>query len=70
MSGALKFSQGMITMDYSKSGYPKRDKNTPRLQGHKAKGAPGSPKAQRLTKEELLARMKAAAEAKKAPEAE
>ena len=65
MSGALKSSQGKITMDYSKSGYPRADKNTPRVQGHKAKGAPGSPKAQRLTKEELLARMKAAAEAKK-----
>lgn len=68
MSGALKFSQGKITMDYSKSGYPKRDKNTPRVQGHKAKGAPGAPLNQRLSKEELLARMKAAAEAKKAAE--
>lgn len=68
MSGGLIGSQGKITMDYSKSGYPRADKNTPRVQGHKAKGAPGAPLNLRMTKEELLARMKAAAAAKKAEE--
>ncbi len=51
-------------MDYSKSGNPKTARNEPRHQAGKPKGDAPTPGG-RATKEELLARMKAAAEAKK-----
>jgi hypothetical protein len=47
-------------MDYSKSGGPKGAKNTPRGPDHAQKGAPKSVTPPRETKEQLLARMKAA----------
>jgi hypothetical protein len=52
-------------MDYSKSGNPKGARSTLRGPDHGQKGAPKSVKPPRETKEELLARMKAAAAAKK-----
>ncbi|MGV8984853.1 MAG: hypothetical protein ACOH2H_01025 [Cypionkella sp.] len=52
-------------MDYSKSGYPKQDKTAPRHVDH-TKGAKAVPDAEKARKAELLARMKAAAEALKA----
>lgn len=52
-------------MDYAKSGAPKPGKNSPRHNEHNAKGTEKNPFGDRATKEELLARMKAAAEAKK-----
>ena len=50
-------------MDYGKSGNPK----TPKTRPHNSAGAPPDPagNAGRPTKEELLARMKAVAKAKK-----
>ncbi|MGB8814019.1 MAG: hypothetical protein WCC57_12630 [Paracoccaceae bacterium] len=54
-----------ITMDYGKSGATKTGKNTPRHAEHNAKGSDKNPYGGRTTKSELLARMKAAAEAKK-----
>ena len=51
-------------MDYSKSGNPKTARNETRHQERKAKGTPPPPGG-RATKAELLARMKAMAEAKK-----
>ena len=48
-------------MDYSKSGNPKGTRHTLRGPDHDQKGAPKSVKPPRETKEELLARMKAAA---------
>lgn len=48
-------------MDYSKSGHPKGGRRTPRGPDHAQKGAPKSTKPPRETKEELLARLKAAA---------
>jgi hypothetical protein len=54
-----------ITMDYGKSGAPKKGKNTPRHSEHNAKGSDQNPFGTGNTKAELLARMKAAAEAKK-----
>lgn len=52
-------------MDYKKSGAPKPGKNTPRHSEHNARGTDRNPFGARPSKEELLERMKAAAEAKK-----
>ncbi len=52
-------------MDYSKSGNAKADKNTPKRKVGKGLGAEKSATGGKASKEELLARMKAAAEAKK-----
>ena len=52
-------------MDYGKSGAPKKGKNAPRHSEHNAKGSEKNPFGDRTAKAELLARMKAAAEAKK-----
>jgi hypothetical protein len=52
-------------MDYSKSGAVKSGKNTPRHSEHNAKGSDKNPYFGKDAKAELLARMKAAAEAKK-----
>jgi hypothetical protein len=52
-------------MDYGKSGAPKKGKNTPRHSEHNAKGSEKNPFGDRTEKAALLARMKAAAEAKK-----
>lgn len=54
-------------MDYSKSGNAKFGKGAPRHVEHNAKGTVKNPYGQRETKAELLARMKAAAEAAKQP---
>jgi hypothetical protein len=55
--------------DYGKSGNPRTDKNAPLHKvGKKGLGAEKSPTGGRATKEELVAKMKAAAEAKKASE--
>ncbi|GHC53722.1 hypothetical protein [Neogemmobacter tilapiae] len=51
-------------MDYSKSGGPKTAKNPTRHQEGKPSGK-AKPPGGRLSKQELLARMKAATEAKK-----
>jgi hypothetical protein len=57
-------------MDYSKSGNPKGTRHTLRGPDHAQKGAPKAVKPPRETQEQLLARMKAAAEAaKKDPKA-
>lgn len=53
-------------MDYSKSGSAKAPKNRPPHSEHNAKGSTKNPFGQPAPKAELLARMKAAAEAKKA----
>lgn len=53
-------------MDYSKSGNPKGARSTLRGPDHAQKGAPKSVKPPRETKEQLLARMKAAAAEKTA----
>ena len=59
-------------MDYSKSGNPKGAHHNPRGPDHAQKGAPKSVTPPRETKEQLLARMKAAAaqknSGKKAPQ--
>ena len=52
-------------MDYSKSGNPKGVRHTLRGPDHAQKGGPKSVKPPRETQEQLLARMKAAAAAKK-----
>ncbi len=52
-------------MDYSKSGSAKAGKNTPRHAEHNAKGSDKNPFGKTETKAELLARMKAAAAARK-----
>ncbi|MBC7153870.1 MAG: hypothetical protein H5U19_04505 [Rhodobacteraceae bacterium] len=52
-------------MDYSKSGGAKTGKGTPRHKEHNARGTEKNPFGEHETKAELLARMKAAAEAKK-----
>jgi hypothetical protein len=52
-------------MDYGKSGAPKTGKGTPRHREHNAKGSDKNPFGQPAPKAELLARLKAAAEAKK-----
>ena len=56
-------------MDYSKSGNPKGSRSTLRGPDHAQKGAPKAVKPPRETQEQLLARMKAAAAAKKDPKA-
>lgn len=56
--------EGFI-MDYGKSGASKGSKNAPRHTEHNQKGTTKNPYGARETKAELLARMKAAAEAKK-----
>jgi hypothetical protein len=48
-------------MDYGKSGNPKGGGRAPRGPDHALKGAPKATTPPRETKEELLARMKAAA---------
>jgi hypothetical protein len=48
-------------MDYGKSGNPKGGGRAPRGPDHTQKGAPKATTPPRETKEELLARMKAAA---------
>lgn len=52
-------------MNYGKSGAPKQGKKAPRHSEHNAKGTEKNPFGDRQPKAELLARMKAAAEAKK-----
>ncbi|WP_174213618.1 hypothetical protein [Paragemmobacter aquarius] len=52
-------------MDYAKSGTIKAAKNKPPHSEHNAKGTRKNPFGQQPPKAELLARMKAAAEAKK-----
>lgn len=53
-------------MDYSKSGSVLNGKKSPRHAEHNAKGSKKNPFGQQPPKAELLARMKAAAEARKA----
>lgn len=53
-------------MDYGKSGNAKTGKGTPRFSAQPRKGGPKSPDAEATAKAELLARMKAAAAARKA----
>jgi hypothetical protein len=52
-------------MDYSKSGGARPDKNAPRHAEHNAKGSDKNPFGKGGAKEELLARMKQAAAARK-----
>lgn len=52
-------------MDYGKSGASKGNKNSPRHTEHNQKGTSKNPYGARETKAALLARMKAAAEARK-----
>jgi hypothetical protein len=52
-------------MDYAKSGNAAPRKNAPRHVEHNAKGTPQNPYGQQPPKTELLARLKAVAEAKK-----
>ena len=52
-------------MDYNAAGAPKMGKKGPKHEEHNAHGSKKKPFGQRPSKEELLARMKAAAEAKK-----
>ena len=52
-------------MDYSKSGGARPDKNNPRHSEHNAKGSEKNPFGRGAAKEDLIARMKAAAEARK-----
>ncbi len=52
-------------MDYSKSGSAKSGKNTPRHSEHNAKGSDKNPFGRPAPKAELLARLKAQADAKK-----
>lgn len=52
-------------MDYKASGAPKTGKNAPRHSEHNARGTEKNPYRKAETKAELLARMKAAAEARK-----
>lgn len=52
-------------MDYSKSGGAKAGKNTPRHAEHNAKGSDKNPFGKANAKADLVARMKAAAEARK-----
>ncbi len=53
-------------MDYKAAGAPKMSKNAPKHAEHNAHGSKKKPFGDRPSKEELLTRMKAAAEAKKA----
>ena len=52
-------------MDYKASGAPKMGKKAPKHKEHNARGTEKNPFGARESKAELLARMKAAAEAKK-----
>jgi hypothetical protein len=52
-------------MDYGKSGNPSTRKTAPRHVEHNARGTKKNPYGQQPPKAELVARMKAAAEAKK-----
>jgi len=54
-------------MDYTKSGAPKKGSNKPRHKEHNAKGSSKNPYGKSESKADLLARMKAAAEANKKP---
>jgi hypothetical protein len=54
-----------MTMDYAKSGSQKPSKKAPPHREHNAKGTDKNPYGARENKAELLARMKAAAEARK-----
>ena len=54
-------------MDYGKSGNPKADKNVPKHRVGKGLGAEKSPNGGKASKEELVARLKAAAEKNKQP---
>ena len=65
MTATISANREEITMDYGKSGNSKPSKNTPRHKEHNAKGTTQNPFGARATKDELIARMKAAAEAKK-----
>lgn len=56
--------EGYTMVDYGKSGTPKIGKNSPRHYDHKGK-AERAAEAQRNAKAEVLAKLKAAAEAKK-----
>lgn len=51
-------------MDYTKTGGPKGGKNMPPHSEHNAKGSDKNPYGARPSKADLLARLKAAAEAK------
>jgi hypothetical protein len=53
-------------MDYNASGAVKKGNNAPRYSEHNAKGSDKNPYGAQAPKAELVARMKAAAEAKKA----
>jgi len=57
-------------MDYKASGNPGKGKAEPRHSEHNQPGSKKNPFGARPSKEELLARMKAAAETKKTDEAE
>jgi hypothetical protein len=52
-------------MDYAKSGNAKNPKGSPRYDAQNLRGAPKTPHGQAPDKAALLARLKAAAEAKK-----
>lgn len=52
-------------MNYAKSGAPKPGRNAPRHKEHNAAGTDKNPFGAPKAKSELLARMKAAAEARK-----
>lgn len=53
-------------MDYGKSGNPKSMKGTPKHREHNQKGGKKNPFGATPAKDELIARMKAAAEARAA----
>lgn len=53
-------------MDYGKSGNPKAGKGTPKHREHNQKGSKKNPFGATPAKDELIARMKAAAEARAA----
>lgn len=53
-------------MDYSKSGNPRVSKNEPKNKTGRGLGAEKSPSGGKASKEELVAKLKAIAEAKKA----
>lgn len=53
-------------MDYKKSGAPRPDKNTPAHREHNSKGTRKNPYDAQASKADLVARLKAAAEARKA----
>jgi len=64
MSIETSANEGMI-MDYGKSGASKGGKNAPRHKEHNEKGTEKNPYGSRDTKAALIARLKAASEAKK-----